>query len=77
MHLENTLVMYGIYNAGILERLVKQCMHYIVDKHYMKVYLQAKHQQHTNFTHKCMVNKAYGIMQLIQCYTSELSKINT
>ena len=26
MHLENTLVMYGVYNAETLERLVKQCM---------------------------------------------------
>ena len=36
MYLENTLVMYGVYNAETLERLVKQFMHYTVDKHCTK-----------------------------------------
>ena len=36
MHLENTLVMYGVYNAETLERLVKQYTLYIADRHYTK-----------------------------------------
>ena len=65
MHLENTLVMYEVYNAETLERLVKTVQHHIADKHYMKAYLQLKHQQHVNIIHKCMANEAYNIMQLI------------
>ena len=38
MHLENTLVMYEVFNAETLERLVKQFMHYIADKHYMRLF---------------------------------------
>ena len=30
MCLENTLIMYGIYNAETLEKLVKQFMHYTI-----------------------------------------------
>ena len=68
MHLENTLVMYGVYNAEMLERLVKQYMHYTANKHYTKAYSQARHQQYMNITHKCMANEAYSIMQLTPCY---------
>ena len=39
MHLENTLVMYGVYNAETLERFIKG-VHYIADKQCTKVYLQ-------------------------------------
>ena len=60
--------MYRVYNVEMLERLVKQYMHYIADKHYTKTYLQVKHQQHMNIIHKCMANEADSIMQLIQCY---------
>ena len=68
MHLENTLVIYGIYNAETLEKLVKHFMYYTTDNHHMKVCLQARHQQHMNFTHKCMVHEAYNIMKLTQGY---------
>ena len=68
MHLENTLLIYGVYNAETLERLVKQYTHYIADKHYMKTYSQVRHQLHMNTIHKCMANEAYSIMQLPQCY---------
>ena len=54
---------YGVYKAEILERLVKQIMHYITDEHYMKAYLQIRHQQNMNFTHKCTPNKVHSIMQ--------------
>ena len=43
MHLENTMVMYGIYNVETLENLVK--MHYMLytaDKHYMKILFAGK-----------------------------------
>ena len=66
MHLENTLVMYGIYNAETLENLVKiQYMLYTVGRHYMKVYLQARHQQPVKHIHKCTVHVVFSIMQLI------------
>ena len=68
MHLENTLVMYGVYNAEMLERLVKQCTCYIADKQCTKTYSQVKSQQYMNIIHKCMASEAYSIMQLIQCY---------
>ena len=71
MHLENTLIMYGVYNVETLERLIKQCTHYIADKQCMKAYLQVKHQQHMNIIHKCMANEVYSTVQLIQCYTEE------
>ena len=64
MHLENTLLMYGVYNAETLERLVKTVHALHSDKHYTKAYLQARHQQHMNITHKCIANEANSIMQL-------------
>ena len=69
MHLENTLVMYGVYNPETLERLIKQYMHYIVDTQCMKTYSQEGHLWHMNIIHKCMENEVYTIMQLIQSYT--------
>ena len=45
MHLENTIVLYGVYNAETLENLVKYYMLYTTDKHYAKIYLQARHKQ--------------------------------
>ena len=65
---ENTLVMYGVYNAETLERLVKT-VHMIHSRQCTKTYLQVKHQQHMNIIHKCMANESYSTMQLIQCYT--------
>ena len=42
MHLEDTLVMYGVYNAETLERLIKQYIHYTADNLCMRVYSQNK-----------------------------------
>ena len=67
MHLEDNLVMYGVYNAEKLERPVKQYTCYIADNHYTKTYLQVKHKQHINTTDKYMANVAYSIMKLIKC----------
>ena len=69
MHLENTLVIYGVYNVDMLERLIKQYMHYIAYRQCMRAYLQAGHLQHRNIIHKCMENEVYNTVQLIQCYT--------
>ena len=67
-HLENTLVLHRVYNAEMLERLIKTvCM--LHSRQCMKAYLQVKHQQHMNIIHQCMGNEVYNIMQLIQCYT--------
>ena len=40
MYLENTLVMYRMYNAKTLEKLVKWYMPYTVGNHLLKVYSQ-------------------------------------
>ena len=41
IHLENTLVMYGVYNTETLEKTYKKFyMHYTVDNPCMKNYLQ-------------------------------------
>ena len=69
MNSENILGMYGVYRAEMLERLIKQCTHYIADKQCMKAYLQEGHLQHMNTIHKCMVNEVNNIVQLIQYYT--------
>ena len=57
VHLENTLVMYRVYNAETLERLVKT--------------VNALHSKQTLYKtsaayeyYKCMANEAYSIMQL-------------
>ena len=65
IHLEYTLVMYGVYNAETLERLVKTVHTQHSRQTYTKTYSQVEHQQHMNIIHKCMANKAYNIMQLI------------
>ena len=40
IHLENTLVMYGVYNVDTLEKTYKIVMHYTVDIPCMNSYLQ-------------------------------------
>ena len=48
MHLENTMVMYGIYNAETLENLVIT-VHTLHSRQTLyRIYLQAGHQQPTN-----------------------------
>ena len=65
MHLENTLIMYGIYNAETLEKLVKQFTPYIVHNHYMKVYLLVKPQQVMMCILRWMVHMVFSTMQLM------------
>ena len=48
MHLENTLVMHGVYNAEMLERLIKQYTYYIADKQCTKAYWHKGHLCHIN-----------------------------
>ena len=38
-HLENLMVMYGIYNSDTLKKLTKQCIQCIIQQHGMKNYL--------------------------------------
>ena len=68
MHLENTLIMYGIYNAETLEKLVTMVSPYIVDNHYIKVYLLVKPQQLMKCIHRWMVHAVFSTMWFIQCY---------
>ena len=42
MHLEDTLVMYAVYSAETLEKLIKNYMYYTADNPCMKVCLQDK-----------------------------------
>ena len=42
MHLEDNLVMYGVYSAEMLEKLIKWYTHYIADNPCMKAYLKEK-----------------------------------
>ena len=51
MHLENTLVMYGIYNAETLETRYKSST---VDSHLLKVYAQVNQLQLMKCVQKCM-----------------------
>ena len=41
-HLEDSMVMYGVYNSDTLEDLIKQFTYYITQLHGMKYYFQAK-----------------------------------
>ena len=62
MHLENTLVMYGIYNAETSESLVKT-VHVLYSRQILyENLLQVKHQQHMDIIHKYTVNEAYWAM---------------
>ena len=40
IHLENILVMYGVYNAETLEKLINLYIHYTADNPCMRNYLQ-------------------------------------
>ena len=42
MHLEDTLVMYGVYSTETLEKHIKQYTHYIAHNPFMKVYPQQR-----------------------------------
>ena len=69
MHLEDNLVMYGIYNTETLEKLVKT-VHALHSRQTLYESLfAARHQHPMNFTDKCMAHIVYSIMQLIQCCT--------
>ena len=62
MHLENTLVMCGVYNAEKLERLAKTVHGLHSRQTLYKNLFAGKHQQHMNIIQKSMVNEAYSIM---------------
>ena len=68
MHLENTLVMYRVYNAETLERLVKTVIALHSRQTLYESLFTGKTSAAYEFTHKCIANKAYSIMQLTQCY---------
>ena len=70
MHLENTLVMYEVYNAEMLERLITM-VHALHSRQtmYESIFAGRTSAAYENI-HKCMANEVYSIMQLIQCYTS-------
>ena len=73
MHLENTLVMYRIYNAKTLQKLVKTVTH---SWQSLKVYSQANQHQPMKHIHKCMEHTVSNIMWLILCYIYVLLKTN-
>ena len=47
MHLEESMIIYGIYSAETLEKLIKQCIACITLKHYMNHYLLDDLHLHT------------------------------
>ena len=61
MHLESSLIMYGVYNAETLEKLAKQPISYLVNNPLLKIYLQDRQQQHMKFTHKCIMHMVFNI----------------
>ena len=50
IHLEDSMIMYGVCSAETLEKLMKQYIACILGRHYMKNYLQDDSLQHTNGT---------------------------
>ena len=68
MHLENTLVMYGVYDTETLEKLIKTGKQYTADKLCTRVYLQDRYPRLMNIIHKCMEIVVYNIMPLAQWF---------
>ena len=68
MYLENTLVMYGIYNAETLENLVKR-VHALQSRHTLYERLFAG--QTLKHIQKCMVHAVFNITQLTLFYIYE------
>ena len=67
MHLENTVVMYRVYNAETLERLI-ETVHTLHSRQtiYRSIFT-GRTSEHISIIHKCLENEVYSIMQLIQC----------
>ena len=73
-HLENTLVVYQVYNAEMLERLVKT-VHALHSRQtlYDNLFTGRTSAAYEYYS-QMHTEKAYSIMQLIQCYFSETIK---
>ena len=70
-HLENTLIMYRMYNAEMLENLVKT-VHALHSRQTLyEGFLQDRPQQPMKHICKCMAHVVFSIMQLILCYIYE------
>ena len=61
MHLENSLIMYGVYNAEILEKLVETAQVYIATNHSWNNYSQDNKQQYIIFIQKCRMLVVFSI----------------
>ena len=60
MHLENSLVMYGIYNTETVEKLVKMVQ--VIHSRQSLIEGLFTNQQHLmNHIHKCMGNMVFSI----------------
>ena len=70
-HLENTLVMYEVYNAETLERLVKSVHTLHCRQTLYKNLFTGKTSVAYEYYSQSTANEAYNIMQLIQCYICE------
>ena len=62
IHLEDTMVMYGVYNPETLEKLINTVDHMHNTKPCMKNYLQDNSPQHTDGILTHTVFKVYNIM---------------
>ena len=69
MHLENTLVMYGVYDAEMLERLIKT-VHILHSRQvmYENLFTGRTSAAYEYYSQIHGENKVYSIMQSIQCY---------
>ena len=76
MKLDNTMLMYGIYNAETLEKLINTVheIHNVTSS--MKNYLQGNTTLHS-LDYYTQMPWAYSNMQLIHYYFLELYKIST
>ena len=68
MYLENSLVMYGIYNAETLEKLVKTVQVIHSRQSLIEGLFAGKSAAAYEAYYKCMDNAVFSIMQLILCY---------
>ena len=62
IHLEDSMVMYGVYSTETLQKHIKQYIAYIIGRPYMKNYLQDNLLQHTNCILTHTVIGVYNIM---------------
>ena len=77
MHLENSLIMYGVYYAETLEKLVKTA-HSLHSRQSLteNLFEGLRQQQHMKFIHKCIMHMVFSIMWSVPYYIYVWLKMN-